>query len=112
MAGTGHVSGEVYGPSHQGSVMVDIGGDVGALIVHTPATLLGAEIELSHVDDADTRTHVAVRERRGPGPVQYAAVFPSLTAGTYTLWHPDRHGSPAAQVTVNGAEVTRFTWPS
>ncbi|MHA6758349.1 hypothetical protein [Streptacidiphilus sp. PAMC 29251] len=92
--------------------MVDIGGDVGALVIHTPDSLHGAELELSPVDNGATRTHVAVRERRGPGPVKYAAIFPSLTAGTYTLWRPDGDGGPAARVTVTGGEVTQLSWPS
>jgi hypothetical protein len=110
VVGTGHTGPEGYGPSHQGSVMVDIGGNVGALIIHTSDSLLGAELELSPVQNGDTRTHVAVRERRGGGSVQYAAIFPSLTAGTYTLWHPQGH--PAAQVTISGGDVTQFTWPA
>ncbi|MHA6761293.1 hypothetical protein [Streptacidiphilus sp. PAMC 29251] len=112
VAGSSHASGEVYGPSHQGSVMVDIGGDVGALVIHTPADLLGTEVELSPVDDGTVRTHVAVRERRGSGPVQYAAVFPSLTAGAYNIWHPAEDRHPVARVVVTGGDVTNFTWPA
>ena len=111
VAGSSHTGGEVYGPSHQGSVMVDIGGDVGALVIHTPPGLLGTEVELSPVDDGSARTHVAVRERRGRGPVQYAAVFPSLTAGAYNIWHPAEHRHPVARVVVTGGDVADFTWP-
>lgn len=38
------------GPSAEGSVMLDIGGDVGALVLHTGANLLLAEVEVSRVD--------------------------------------------------------------
>ncbi len=35
------------GPSRDGSVMLDIGGDIGALVLHTSAEMLGVEIEIS-----------------------------------------------------------------
>ncbi|QMU73828.1 phospholipase [Streptacidiphilus sp. P02-A3a] len=93
----------------EGSVLVDIGGDIGALVVLTPPDLHGAEIELSPVDQEEVRTHVAVRERRGPGATRYAAVFPSLAAGDYTVWDPASR--PVTRVTVNGGQVAQLTWP-
>lgn len=98
------------GPSQDGSVMLDIGGDIGALILHAPAEMSGAEIEISPSDDDSHRTHVAVRERRGTGPNRYAAIYPSLSAGTYTLWGPNQE--PAIQVTITGGQVTQAEWPS
>lgn len=108
--GGSHSHGEPasYPPSREGSVVVDIGGDVGALIIDTPPDLVGAEIEIS-LDGGARRTHVAVRERRGDGPVQHAAVFPALVAGTYTVWDP-HSGAQRTTVVVNGASVTRLTW--
>ncbi|MEZ0092427.1 hypothetical protein [Streptacidiphilus sp. EB129] len=103
-------NGEIYGPSRAGSVLVDIGGDIGALIIHTPAGLHGAELELSPADTPGLRTHMAVRERRGHGPTRHAAIFPSLACGTYDVWHPAGH--PAAQVTITGGQVTQLTWPT
>lgn len=97
------------GPSQDGSVMLDIGGDIGALILHTPAEMSGAEIEISPSGDDSHRTHVAVRERRGTGPNRYAAIYPSLSAGTYTLWGPNQE--PAVQVTITGGQVTEAEWP-
>ena len=47
----------------QGAVLLDIGGDVGALIVHMPAELAGTEIEICPAGAdryAEHRTHVAV----------------------------------------------------
>lgn len=96
------------GPSNDGSVLLDIGGDIGALILHTPADLAGAEIEISPATDEAHRSHVAVRERRGHGPTRYAAIYPGLHAGAYTLWGPD--GQPATQVTITGGQVTEVTW--
>ncbi len=43
----------------QGSVVLDIGGDIGALIVTARAELEGIEIEIRPVGAADQRPHVA-----------------------------------------------------
>jgi hypothetical protein len=40
----------------------------------------------------------------------YAAVYPSLAAGQYTIWR-DEH-SPAATATITGGQVTSYRWPS
>lgn len=100
------------GPTNDGSVMVDIGGDMGALIIITPPELVRHEIEISSVDpDGKQRVHVAVRERLGRGrPPRYAAVFPSLKAGDYTVWQQKGGDEPASTVTIVGGEVTETAW--
>ncbi len=45
-----------------------------------------------------------------PGATTYAAVYPGLRAGQYTIWR-DAH-SPAATVTIIGAQVTTYGWPA
>ena len=61
-----HQHQHAYGATGAGTVMLDIGAGTGALILWTPAELLGAEIEISpHTLDA-RRTHAAVRERPTP----------------------------------------------
>ena len=98
------------GPSQHGSVMLDIGGDIGALIITTSAEMLLAEIEVSH-RDADPkahRPHVAVRERQGPGALEYAAIYPGLRSGEYTVWGLD--GEPRHQVQIIGGEVAQLDW--
>ena len=98
------------GPSGPGTVVLDLGVDVGALILYTPADLDGAEIEISLDDEPGARrTHSAVRQRRLPGAPAYAAVYPGLRAGQYTIWR-DEH-SPAATVTITGGQVTSCRWP-
>ena len=90
------------------SVVVDIGGTIGALVVNAPPTLLGAEIEICPVGTT-TRTHTIVRAREMPGAgVTYAGVFPALPEGDYTLL---AHGS-LAEVTVHidGGVVTQLDW--
>lgn len=115
------------GPSSDGTVMLDIGGDIGALILMVPDTMHLAEIEISPIADDDGdgethshdgeghhhthaagRTHVAVRERRGPSGVRYAAIYPGLHAGTYTLWGVD--GTARDTVEITGGEVAQIDW--
>jgi hypothetical protein len=100
----------VPGPSSPGSVVLELGPGVGALVLHTPQELDGREIEVS-LQGAPTghRTHSQVRQRQLPGGPQYAAVYPGLPAGTYTIWHDtDRE---AGSVTIAGGEVVTAWWP-
>lgn len=98
----------VPGPSRQGSVVLDLGGAVGALVLETPACLSGREIEISPVGAGGTRTHSLVRERRTAAGTSYAAVYPGLAAGCYLIW---RRETPVGEVTIDGGVVTRFRWP-
>jgi hypothetical protein len=102
----------VPGPSSAGSVILDLGAGVGALILDTPAELTGREIEISPVGPGTGahRTHSLVRERRtGAGP-HYAAVYPSLPAGEYTIWQDAV--TPTGTVNIDGGQVTRCSWPA
>jgi hypothetical protein len=97
------------GPSGPGSVVLDVGGGIGALVLNVPPAHDGREIEISR--EGFPRTHSQVRERRlGRGRVRYAAVYPDLPAGVYTLWRDE--STPAAVVTVSGTEVTVADWPA
>ena len=99
------------GPSGPGTVVMELGADVGALILFTPAGLDGEEIEISRDDaglSASGRTHSRVRPRHLPGQTTYAAVYPGLPAGHYTVW---RAHTPVAAVTVTGAQVSSCHWP-
>ena len=118
----------VHGPSGAGSVVLDLGGAIGALVVETPAALSGREIEISLVaaaisaaatsatatsaaatSAAGGRTHSLVRERRTAAGTSYAAVYPDLPAGQYLIWR--RMDTPVGEVTIDGGVVTRFRWP-
>jgi hypothetical protein len=99
------------GPSHAGSVVLDIGGETGALILHTPAEMLGREIDVTPADSPDAHgTHSLVRERQVSGAVGYAAVYPALPVGEYLIWQ-DRATS-VGTVTITGGQVTRHHWPA
>jgi len=102
------MSGHRYGPTGAGTVLLDIGADTGALVLYTPAELLGAEIEISPGTPGARRTHAAVRARPAPSGTRYAAVYEGLAAGAYTIWRD--HDAPAGQVAVTGGEVTTFHW--
>lgn len=117
----------------EGTVMLDIGGDIGALLITTPAALDGAEIEITptgstphtdphswshdhahhpdgHHDHEPHLLHVAVHRRPGAGPPRWAAVFPELHAGTYDL-RLRPAGPVALSVHVTGGQVTETAWP-
>ena len=102
----------------QGSVLLDIGGDVGALVVEAPASMVGVEVEIrperpGGVPSAPPRghlPHVAVVPRRTPGGVVPSLVFADLTAGRYQLC---RKGTDHVELTaeVVGGTVTEASWP-
>jgi hypothetical protein len=92
------------GPSGSGTVVLELGSGAGALVLHTPAELNGAEIEISSTGSGGRRTHSQVRPRRVPGGTQYAAVYPDLLPGDYVVWRD--HGTPALTVTVTAASAT------
>jgi hypothetical protein len=99
-------------PSRQGSVVLDIGGDVGAAIVYLPAGLTGREIEIRRAGAAWDGVHTAVRERRLGSITRFAAVFGALPAGSYQL--RVRHGGAdpvVLQVEVDGGAITESAWP-
>jgi len=99
----------LYGPTGPGTVVLDIGPGVGALILHTPQELAGHEIEISPVGSHGTRrTHAQVRMRPVDSGTGYAAIYPGLPAGRYTVWRD--HVSAAGTVMVVGGKVARFDW--
>ena len=98
-------------PSGPGSVVLDIGGDVGAAAVFVPSSLAGVEIEIRRDGDPWEGRHVAVRERRLPDVTAWAALFPSLVSGGYEI--RVRHGDPdgpTSRFTVAGGRVASVYW--
>jgi len=78
-------------PSRQGTVVLDIGDGVGALVVHTPGELCGVEIEIARRGEPHAFVHTEVRERVLPEGSVYAGVFVALDEGDYTLLDVDGH---------------------
>lgn len=86
--------------------VLDIGAGTGALVIHTTAALLGAEIEVSPLGRDGERVHVGVWDRRAAGATFFTAVFPPMLAGTYNVWLPD--GSGRRRVTIADGGVTEI----
>jgi hypothetical protein len=95
-------------PSHEGSVIADIGGDVGALVLYTGPAQCGVEIDIEPIDRPGPRTHVAVRERRLPSGSTFAAFYPGLVAGEYALHVPSPDGP--RRVVIEGGAITEIAW--
>ncbi len=99
-----------HGPTAPGTVVLNLGPGIGALIIEVTAEHDGTEIEISRSDDAGShRTHSQVRERSAPGGSRFAAVYPDLPAGDYSVWQDASR--IAGAVTVTGGAVARFDWP-
>jgi hypothetical protein len=93
---------------HPEPVVLDIGGDLGALIVHTDAGMVGVEVEISATGSDGERSHKEVLEREIQGRPAYTAVFDKVRAGSYTLWIDDvarEHG-----VVIIGGAVAELDW--
>jgi hypothetical protein len=99
----------VAGPSGPGTVVLELGADVGALVLSTPAELDGREIEISPDDGVGRRTHSRVRPRHMAAGTRYAAVYPDLPAGAYIIWADEQR--PAGRVVIAGGRVTNWSWP-
>ncbi|MBF4769674.1 hypothetical protein ISU10_18045 [Nocardioides agariphilus] len=109
----------------QGSVLLDIGGDVGALVVAMPASMVGTEIEIAPVgqgrghehehghahDGHPHRPHVAVVDRPVGGATMPSLVFPELVEGTYELFDKGGH-AVLLKAAITGGEVTFIDWPA
>lgn len=116
----------------QGSVLLDIGGSVGALIVTMPPKTEGLEVEIRSVDHHHAgdhahedghgsdhthggahqhHPHVAVVARPGPSQPVHTLVYPSLEEGRYDLV-PMPGDTVALTATARGGEVTWVNWPA
>ena len=96
-------------PSGQGTVVLNIGAGIGALIINTPGRLHGHEIEVSPVTDPAARQHAAVRARYVGSGVSFAVVIDNLPAGRYTVWRDPV--TPLDEVDVPGGGVAEYQWP-
>lgn len=93
---------------HPEQVVLDIGQDIGALILHTDADMLGVEVEISAMGNDDDRSHKDVLEREINGRPAYTAVFDKVRDGSYTLWVDGV--AMARDVRVPGAAVAELDW--
>jgi hypothetical protein len=91
-------------------VILDIGGEIGALILYTKPEADGAEIEISRRGEEGHghRSHNQVHGRSFNGTLCFAAVYPELHAGEYYLW--GQGPTPVDRVTIVGGQVTELDW--
>ena len=92
---------------HPEFVVLDIGQDVGALIVHADAEMHAIEVEISPAGRDWDRSHKEVLERFIDDESAFTAVFDELPCGSYTLWVDGV--ARAREVHVQGGEVTSFS---
>ena len=99
-------------PSRVATVTLDIGEGFGALVVHTPPSLSGQEIEIRPAGTEWRGQHTAVRPRILASGTQYAGVFGSLAEGRYDLRvRGETDERPMLSLTVAGGTVTDGLWP-
>jgi hypothetical protein len=91
---------------HPEPIVLDIGGDVGALILYTNPDLHGREIEISK--EGEKRVHVEVLERIVNGRTVFAAAYPELHQGEYHVWGDGE--TPVDHVTIAGGKISTLDW--
>jgi hypothetical protein len=108
----------------RGAVLLDIGDDIGALVVTMPAGLAGVEVEIRPVAGPDLHhhhphdqhhghshhPHVAVVDRPVENGRVPSLVFPELAEGRYEL-HVKETYDVHLTVDIRGGEVTNADWP-
>jgi hypothetical protein len=82
--------------------VLDIGGDVGAMVVLMEPATAGTELHLR--PDAGPPVHTGVWTRPHGGSSITAAVFAELPAGRYSILDADGHA--VRRVTIDGGRLT------
>jgi hypothetical protein len=100
------MTGHHLGPSYPGTVVLDIGGQTGAVIVYAEPHQHGQEIHLLPVAGGPS-THAVVRPRRLGRDTVYCAVYPDLPAGDYRLLTPGE--AAPTTIHVHGGAVTQLS---
>lgn len=90
-----------------GPVMLDIGGDIGAVIARLDDHLEGTELPILSLDDPnwDSTTHTGVWRRRLGDTTAVVAIYPQLPEGRYQISVPN---DGANSLVVTGGEVTNI----
>jgi hypothetical protein len=89
------------------ALVLDIGGDIGALILYAEEGCLGQEIDLTPVGAPRSHhMHTMIRRRRGVDREFIAGVYPELREGFYTVWGLDDR--PLGEVSIDGGHVSEF----
>lgn len=83
--------------------VLDIGGEVGALIVYLASQPATGELHACPAGDSVARFHTGVHQREMSDTTAWVAIFPEVHEGVYHLL--DEAGSPMADVAVTGGQV-------
>ncbi len=86
--------------------MLDIGGDVGAMIVYLDRIPPSGELMAHPPGRPDEHFHTGVHPRELGGRTVAVAIFPEAVEGTYDLLDPD--GMPMARIEVTGGRVSEL----
>ena len=101
-------AGEHAGPTGGGTVVLELGTGIGALVLITSPELDGAQIDISLAGSHSHRTHSVVRPSHLAGATQYAAVYPGPPPGSYTVWPAS--ADPLTTAIITGGAVTMTHW--
>ena len=98
-------------PQHQHAApgpnpVLDIGGEVGALVVYLADHTRTGELFACPSSDPDHQFHTGVHSRDIDGVATWVAIFPEIRQGTYCLLDDD--GAPMASFAIRGGEVAQL----
>jgi hypothetical protein len=89
------------------ALVLDIGENIGALVLYSEEGCLGREIDLTPAGAPRSHhMHTMIRRRRAFSREIIAGVYPALVEGIYTVWGID--GFSLGEVTIEGGHVTEF----
>jgi hypothetical protein len=85
---------------------MDIGGDIGGLIVRLDDALEGTELPIEFADDPKQDIHTGVWRRSLGGQTVVVAVYPELREGSYRIHPGNNH--VGAQLEITGGQVAHL----
>ena len=89
-----------------GPVVMDIGGDVGGLIVRLDDSLEGTELPIEFAEDPQRDIHTGVWRRSLGEETVVVAVYPELREGSYRIHPGNDHAG--AQLEITGGQVAHL----
>ena len=90
---------------HTENAVLDIGEDIGALVIYTSQEMLGKEIEVCPKVNNAQKIHTSVLERKVNGRTMFAALFLALPQGDYVTL-----STPSSEITIVGGQVAELNW--
>src|SRR6266487_1823619 len=90
---------------HTENAVLDIGEDIGALVIYTGQEMLGNEIEVCPKGNHTQMIHTAVLERKINGRTLFAALFLELPEGDYITLT-----TPSSELKIIGGQVAELNW--